>query len=265
MPDGTFFVLGIDAATFGIICPNLRRLKNFEKLLRIGKSKELILEEIPISPSVWCGMFSGKLPEEHNHKSYVVNGKIRVREDINVEFVWDILTKQGRDIRAINVPFVVPPYSFKSDFTPIGFGLPTTEKEWEEELEKVTKYAKELLVEKPDALIVVYTLLDRIQHFHWGDKCVVDWYQKLDEKLGELLFDTGFLSNDQNHLIIISDHGFCSFGEAKVKTLPEETGYGKLKGDHSERAMLITVNVTHNINRPQDVFFAVKNGINNLS
>jgi len=74
---------------------------------------------------------------------------------------------------------------------------------------------KELLSQGQDLLISVYTLLDRIQHFHWGEECIVDWYQKLDARLGELLLDTGFLSNKDNKLIVISDHGFCSFGEAK--------------------------------------------------
>jgi len=116
---------------------------------------------------------------------------------------------------------------------------------------------KELLSQGQDLLISVYTLLDRIQHFHWGEECIVDWYQKLDARLGELLLDTGFLSNKDNKLVVISDHGFCSFGEAKVQTLPKETEQGTLKGDHHENALLITVNLDYLINGPQDVFHAV--------
>lgn len=88
----------------------------------------------------------------------------------------------------------------------------------------------------------------------------MEWYQKLDDKMGELLFDTGFLSNQDNKLIIVSDHGFCSFGEAKVQTLPRETEQGILKGDHHENALLITVNIDYEIDRPQDVFFAIREG-----
>jgi len=135
--------------------------------------------------------------------------------------------------------------------------LPTNEKEWQEELEKVTGKTKELLREKPDLLVSVYTLLDRVQHFHWGEDCVLEWYRKLDDKMGELVFDTGFLEEENNSLIVISDHGFCSFGEAKIQTLPEETEHGKLKGDHHENALLITVNLDYEINRPQDVFHAI--------
>lgn len=252
-----FFVLGIDAATWTVIRPNLGALPTFKRLTDLGKAKNLVLKEKPISPSVWCGMFSGKMPEEHGHESYVVDRNIVKREDIKVDFIWDILQKEGRRVKALNVPFVVPPYSFNVDFKPIGFGLPTNEKEWQEELEGVTQKTKEVLDENPDLVISVYTLLDRVQHFHWGEECVLEWYRKLDGKIGELLIDTGFLSCKDNKLIVISDHGFCSFGEAKIQTLPEQTEHGRLKGDHHENALLITVNVNYEINRPQDVFYAI--------
>ena len=258
---GTFFVLGIDAATWSVVKQNLSKLRNLKKLIEIGKSKELILKEKPISASVWCGMFSGKLLVEHKHESYVVNGEIVKREDIKVDFIWDVLEREDKKVKALNVPFVVPPYSFGVNFKPVGFGLPTNEKEWNEELERVTAKTKELLAEKPDLLIAVYTLLDRIQHFHWGEDYVVEWYKRMDEKIGELIFDTGFLGGEEendNRLIVISDHGFCSFGEARVQTLPEYTKEGKLKGDHHENAFLVTVNVDYEIERPQDVFFAIQ-------
>jgi len=216
------FVLGIDAATWTVVRPNLDRLKSFQRLCAIGKGKELVLRETPVSPSVWCSIFSGKTPEEHGHRSYVVDGNIVKREDIKVDFIWDVLDKEGKKVEVLNVPFIVPPYSFNVDFKPIGFGLPTDEKEWQEELEKVTEKTKELLEEGPDLLVSVYTLLDRVQHFHWGEDSVLDWYGKLDKKIGELVFDTGFLEEENNRLIVISDHGFCSFGEAKIQTLPEE-------------------------------------------
>ncbi len=252
------FVLGIDAATWRVIRPNIDRLATFRRLCEVGKCREVILKEEPISPSVWCGMFCGKTPEEHGHESFVINDRLVRRQNIEVEFIWDILHREGRKVRVLNVPLVVPPYSFGVDFKPVGFGLPTNEREWQEELERVTDKTRELLAEGPDLLISVYTLLDRIQHFHWGEDCVLDWYRKVDNKIGQLLFDTGFLKEKQNKLIIISDHGFCSFGEAKVQTLPPKSEWGELKGDHHENALLITVNLDYKIERPQDVFFALK-------
>lgn len=252
------FVLGIDAATWSVIRPNLNKLDTFRRLCNLGKTTDLILKEKPISASVWCGMFCGKTTQEHGHESYVVNGNIVRREDIKVDFIWDVLHREGKKAKALNVPFVVPPYCFGVNFRPIGFGLPTNEREWQEELERITDKTKELLAQKPDLLISVYTLLDRIQHFHWGEACVIEWYKKLDDKIGELIFGSGFLNDATNKLIIISDHGFCSFGEAKIQTLPKETEQGTLKGDHHENALLITVNLDYEIDTPQDAFYVIK-------
>jgi len=256
------FVLGIDAATWKVIKPNIDKLATFKKLCEIGNCQELVLREKPFSPSVWCGMFCGKTPEEHGHQSFVADDRLLKREDIRAEFIWDILHRQGKKVKVLNVPFIVPPFSFGVDFRPVGFGLPTNEKEWQEELEQVTDKTEELLADSPDLLISVYTLLDRIQHFHWGEDCVLDWYRKLDDKMGQLLFGSGFLKDKQNKLIVISDHGFCSFGEAKVQTLPMKSDWGDLKGDHHENALLISVNLDYKIEKPQDVFFALKREFN---
>ncbi len=255
------FVLGIDAATWTVVKPNLDKLENFRWLCDRGKSKELVLREKPLSPSVWCGMFCGKSPHEHGHESFVVDGNIVKREDIKVDFIWDIVHHKGKEAKVLNVPFIIPPYCFGVTFKPIGFGLPTNEKEWQQELEIVSEKTKELLAQKPDLLISVYTFLDRVQHFHWGEDCVLEWYQKLDRKIGEVVIDTGFLNDKANSLIVISDHGFCSFGEAKIQTLPRETEQGTLKGDHHENALLISVNVNDEIDSPQDVFLAIRNKI----
>jgi len=254
-------VLGIDAATWTVVSPNMERLPSFKRLCEIGKCETLTLGEKPVSPSIWCGMFCGKTFAEHGHDSFASGDRIVRREDIKVDFIWDILQREGKRIKALNVPFVVPPYSFGVDFEPVGFGLPTNEEEWQEELDSVTAKTKELMGGEPDVLIAVYSLLDRIQHFHWGEACVLEWYRRVDDRMGELLFGTGFLDDKRNGLIVISDHGFCSFGEAKVQTLPLKSEWGELKGDHHEDALLITVNLDYPIKKPQDVFFAIRSRV----
>jgi predicted AlkP superfamily phosphohydrolase/phosphomutase len=255
----TFLVLGIDAATWAMIKPNLKDLPNFNRLLETCEAGTIHLKEKPYSPPLWCGMFCGKKLEEHGHKEYVVDGEVQTRDDISVDFVWDIMDRKGYDVRVLNVPFVVPPYNFNVDFEPVGFGLPTNPEEWEEELKRVTEKVVKLLNERPDILIAVFTSLDRIQHFHWGEPLVLNWYKKMDKRLGEILFGTGFLDDEKNKMILISDHGFCSFGQTSVQTLPKVTKSGiEMKGDHHPDAILITKNVDHKIERPQDVFFAIK-------
>lgn len=57
---------------------------------------------------------------------------------------------------------------------------------------------------------------------------------------------------------MFSDHGFCSFGESEVQTLPKETEHGELKGDHHEDAIVITKNTDRKIKEPQDVYRAIR-------
>lgn len=253
-------VIGIDAATWKVIDPNLKLLPNFRKLKETGESRVLKIDMKPISAAVWCSIFCGKSPEEHGNIEYVIDGKLQKREDIKVEFIWDILTEDGFDARALNIPFVVPPYNFNCEFKPIGFGLPVNEDEWNEELERVTKKAIKIIKDSPDFFTVVYTCLDRIQHFHWNEPIVLEWYKKLDKKLGEILNHI----NEEEKLIVLSDHGFCNREEAKVQTLPKQANGREIKGDHSDEGILIVKNVSYEIKRPQDVFFAIKNEMEGL-
>jgi hypothetical protein len=66
------------------------------------------------------------------------------------------------------------------------------------------------------------------------------------------------LQEKQNRLIIISDYGFYSFGKVRVQTLPQKRADGVLKGDHHEKAILITTYVNYEFNKPQDVFGAIQ-------
>jgi len=255
----TFLVIGVDAATWRIINPNIDQLPTFKKILSICDHDTIHLKEKPFSPPLWCGMFCGKSAEEHGHKDFVVDGEIQTREMIKVDFIWDVLDKKGVNVKAFNIPFVVPPYNFNVKFDSIGFGLPDNPTEWEEELEKVTEKTIELMNEKTEVIITTFTSLDRVQHFHWGEPVVLEWYKKLDSKLNKILFGGNFINDEKNKLIIISDHGFCSFGESNVQTLPQKTSTGReIKGDHHEDAIIITKNIDYKIEKPQDVFFALE-------
>jgi phosphoadenosine phosphosulfate reductase len=249
-------VIGLDAATWKIIEPNAEKMPNLHKLMKEGKCKTLPLKERPHSASVWCSIFSGKTQKEHGHKDFVVDGNLQTREDIKVKFVWDVLDRLA-DIRALNVPFVYPPYNFNCDYKPIGYGLSSDPKELEQDMKLLTQKAKEILRENPDVFIVVYTMLDKISHFHWGEPFLLEWYGKVDRAVGELL---KFAEKDK--IIVISDHGFCDWDEVEEHTLPKETPEGKIKGDHYPEAILISKNINFEINSPEDVYHAIKSELN---
>ena len=245
-------VIGVDAATWGVIRPNLDLLPSFKKLMDEGEAKSIILEQKPWSPSVWCSMFCGKTPEEHGHHDYVQDGEIVRREDIEVDFIWDLLDRAGIGVKALNVPFVVPPYNFNLHFDPVACGIPIENHELLQEINDVTAKALEVLEhDKPEVFIVVYTALDRLSHLHWGEPVLLEYYRKVDEAIGRLLpFD--------EEVILISDHGFCDYEKAPIRTLPKSTPKGEIKGDHHPEAVLITRNIGAEIHQPMDVYRVIK-------
>lgn len=245
-------IIGIDGAADSVIKSNLDRLPNIRKMINENSYKKILLREPPLSASVWCSMFSGKTVKEHKHTSYVVNGNPQTRENIKIDFIWDILTKEGIEVKALQIPFVYPPYNFNCDFKPIKNSFFTEISDLEEDLSNLTKKSILVLEEKPDVFIVVYTMLDRLSHFYWGDPIISEWYEKIDQKIGKLLIH-------DDKVIVISDHGFCDWDETESHTLSRKNKSGReIKGDHNKEAILITKNIDYNIEKPQDVFYCIK-------
>lgn len=244
-------VIGIDAASWNMIKPNLDKLPNFRELMENGKHKSLIVEDSILSAAIWTTIFSGKPLKEHKHEKFVVNGNLQTREDIKVDFVWDKL-KDKFNIVALQVPFVYPPYNFNCQYRPVGFGVSYDLNDLEKDTDSITFKALEILKTSPDLMIVVYSALDKVQHFHWGEDIILPWYQKFDKVLG-------MLKNKAEKLMIVSDHGFCSRGEARIQTLPDKNNRGEeLKGDHHEEAILITKNINTEINSHRDIVRAIE-------
>lgn len=245
-------IIGLDGATWKIIKPNLSKLPTFNKLCKECNHKTITINDSLISASVWCSMFSGKPEEEHNHTNFIIDNIVQERKHIKVDFIWDILSKKGVDVRALSIPIVYPPYNFNCDFVPIRNGLSQELSDIEIDLTRTTMKSLEILKQKPTVFIVVYNMIDKISHLHWGKKILLDFYEKIDKALKQLIeFD--------DKIIIISDHGFCSWEESKVPTLAKKTPKGKMiKGDHHPEAILITKNINQEINKPEDLFFAIQ-------
>jgi predicted AlkP superfamily phosphohydrolase/phosphomutase len=242
-------------ATWKIIQPNLKSLPNFKELVDKGESKRLIAPHPLLSAALWTTIFSGKTFKEHGHENFIKNGQLQKREDIKVDFIWDKLN-QEYDVRVLQVPFIMPPFNFNCQYTPVGYGALTDLNELEKDTEQLTFKTLEILKENPDILIVVFGVLDRVQHFYWGEPLVLSWYKKIDRILG-------MLSGYGEKLIVVSDHGFCSRGEAEKQTLPERNFEGEpLKGDHHQEAILITKNINYNIKKLEDIYPAILDEIN---
>lgn len=243
-------IIGLDGATWDIIKPNINKLPTFKKLMKKGEYKSITARDVILSPAIWCTIFSGKTLAEHGHTKYIVNDKLQTRKNIKVKFIWDILDAKC-DIRALQIPFIIPPYNFNCSYKPVEYGTSYDIDELEQDADNLTIKAVDIAQENPDIFIVVFNQLDRLQHFHWGEPFVLEFYKKIDTVLKQLI-------PYGEKLIIVSDHGFCSRGKAKVQTLPDKNVKGEpLKGDHHEEAILITKNISYPIKEHKDIFNAI--------
>jgi len=267
-------VIGIDAATWTVIDEHLDDLPTFKRLKDESDARQrlqaedassssltdaltLTLDQKPWSASCWASMFSGATTEEHGHTDFVADGEVQTRDDVPVDFVWDNLDADGFNVKALNVPFIVPPYNFNLDFQPPAHGAPTELDEMDAEIAQVTAKAVETLEnEDLDLFIACYVSLDKLQHFHWGEDIVPEYYRTVDEAIGRFI-DQG------NKLLIISDHGFCDKDKAEVRTLPDETPKGGIKGEHSKHSIVITKNIDSEIDTIRDVAGVIEREVRN--
>ena len=244
-------VIGVDAATWGIIKPHRDELPNFDRLMEECDYKTLTVDEKPKSAAVWTSIFTGKSQAEHGHQDFIVDDELQRRSDIDAKFVWEKLDDKV-DVRVLQVPAVAPPLNWNTDYEPEGFGLSSNPEELEQDMDQLLEKSKEVLEDDPDLFAVVFMQLDRISHFYWGEDIVLDFYRKMDDALGELLEYYDFESDEP--LIVLSDHGFAEHGEGRVQTLPEETPKGEIKGDHHEDAVLMVNNLDiGEFHDPEDV------------
>ena len=244
-------VIGVDAATWGIIKPHRDELPNFDRLMEECDYKTLTVDEKPKSAAVWTSIFTGKSQAEHGHQDFIVDDELQRRSDIDAEFVWERLDDR-MDVRVLQVPAVAPPLNWNTDYEPEGFGLSSDPEELEQDMDQLLEKSKQVLEDDPDLFAVVFMQLDRISHFYWGEDIVLDFYRKMDDALGELLEYYDFESDEP--LIVLSDHGFAEHGEGRVQTLPEETPKGEIKGDHHEDAVLMVNNLDiGEFHDPEDV------------
>jgi len=256
-------VIGVDAATWDIIKPHIDELPNFQRLMEECDTKTVTCDETPKSAPIWTSIFTGLSQKEHGHKDFVVDDELQKRSDIDAEFVWEKLDSTV-DVRVLQVPSIIPPINFNTEYDPEGFGISSDLEELEEDMQKLKEKSIEVLEQDPELFIVVFMQLDRVSHFYWNDKeLILDWYRKMDDVLGELLEYYDFESDEP--LIVLSDHGFAEHGEGRVQTLPEETPHGQLEGDHHEEAVLFKRNLDFEIDDPEDVGRAIMDYYENRS
>lgn len=225
------------------------RLPNFSRLKRHASWGALQSTFPPHTAPGWASMFTGVSPGEHGIYQFwsTKSNEYRARgmnsSDYAREPCWLALQRHGLRVGAFNIPMTHPPTdlaggymiswplsktlrytspaSLTSELALAGLhfhsDVVTMYREQEDYCEQAAKFIRGraetclyLQRSRPvDALLVVFTEVDRISHYFWGEdeepsEQVKRCYEQMDDAFGIL----SELVDDDTLVIVASDHGF---------------------------------------------------------
>ncbi len=246
------------------------KLPNLAAVAQKGVSGELTTCFPPHTAPGWASMFTGVEPGEHGIYQFwqTQNNQYDPRlitvHDFEREVIWKILERNGLKVGVLNVPMSHPPQPLEGGYMiswPLSTTLHYSEPRYlireladaglhyhsdmvtmyrgqDDYLEQALQYIRGktdaiLYLQKKypvDALFTVYTELDRISHYYWGDdgepsQEILDTYVAIDCSLGRLME----IVSDDTLVIVVSDHGFgpCRYN-LNVNHLLEEAGFANI-------------------------------------
>lgn len=224
-------------------------LPNFARIKTQSASGVLKSTFPPHTAPGWASMFTGVEPGEHgifqfwDTKSRNYSARSMNSSDYSREPIWHTLERHGLKVGVYNVPMTHPPAPLENGYMiswPLSTTLHYTEpKSLKNELleqglhyhsDIVTMYRGQedyceqaarfiqgraetclyLQESRPvDAMFVVFTEIDRISHYYWGEEeypsaTVERAYMNMDMALSTLME----LVDENTLLIVASDHGF---------------------------------------------------------
>jgi len=110
-------IVGLDAATFDLICPWIAegKLPNLAALMKNGAWGRLASILPPITPPAWTSFMTGKNPGKHGIFNFLearpgtyelsyLNGAAR-----RAKTIWRMLSDAGYTVGTMNIPFTYPP------------------------------------------------------------------------------------------------------------------------------------------------------------
>jgi len=269
------FLLGLDGMTLRIVEPYVKAdlLPNFKKIMEQGSYGILRSTIPPITGPAWVSLATGKNPGKHQvfefrkRKGYGTS-LVTKNTSSNAEPIWDILSRNGKSVQILNVPFAYPPDKVNGIIVS-GLMTPNTKteftfpKEFKSEIFKlIPKYRIDIdvrgfmgrklmnycLDKHPyDLFFVVFVGPDRLQHVMWDQVCSFDdecvrYYKLLDDILGDIMKRM----DDNSVLFIASDHGFSAVRKTFfVNKFLEEHGLLKIRKRRSPQQKLQKVNSTN--------------------
>ncbi|MFB0559701.1 MAG: alkaline phosphatase family protein [Candidatus Lokiarchaeia archaeon] len=236
-------VVGLDGGTWNVIKPLIGKLPTFKKLIENGVCGELESTHPFFTSPAWKSFSTGMNPGKLGAYGWLELKNRKMKVNLSTSFkrkeIWDYLGEKGYKCVVINMPQTYPPKRINgvmiSGFPGFDSGHYTYPKELKHELIKKFDYRispkDELLldknkviqeiidlikkrflvakylwkIEKPSFLNLTIYYIDKVQHFFWNRKDILEKVWKvIDEELANLHDQIG----EESYLFIISDHGF---------------------------------------------------------
>jgi predicted AlkP superfamily phosphohydrolase/phosphomutase len=121
-------LFGLDGAGFPILDPMLRdgTMPNLAAVLDAGVAAPLRSTEHPLSPPAWASIMTGRPPGEHgifdfvrlDHSGGTPAYTLISSADLRVPTVFDIASRHGRRVTALNFPCMFPPPALNGSVVP---------------------------------------------------------------------------------------------------------------------------------------------------
>lgn len=135
----------------------------------------------------------------------------------NESFIWDDLYAAGYDARAIQVPIVLPPYSFNSSDTLEDSWFPDNENRMAEHIRKKPQIIKNQFDEGAEFVATSIQMPDKWLHGIPEGKCDREWVDSeakvLDNKIKNLV---EYCNENDIEFTIFGDHGSPTQGAMKT-------------------------------------------------
>lgn len=242
MSDTSVLVIGLDAACFEQLDPLLSDgdLPHLESILESGVSAPLETTTPPWTPSAWPSVVTGSRPWTHGVYDFYDYGEAEPHQvsarEVQVPFVWEILSACDVGSIVVNVPVTHPPHDFEGSLVP-GYIAPETTDclvdgrrvpidslddsyriyphadssdrsklgEYRELVASRATVAETLAERHPWSFMMVqFQSTDAVFHSMGDDESAIRGvFRAVDSAIGQLL-DT---VDESTHVFVVSDHG----------------------------------------------------------
>lgn len=209
-------IVGVDGVDWKLIDSMMRhgKLRYFKSIKDKHNHSIFTCEEIPHTAPAWTTIFTGVPPEKHGIFEFVTLNKQEVfemaylhpdarpvtRKDVKVPMLWEMLSDVGLNVKVFNIPIAIePPFCYNAD------NVTTNKYGWDgkvpglfEYTRKLKEYYLEIVSQRPDVIIFVISMPDKLHHTIPFD--ALAGYELVEEMLEDVI-------NNSDEWLIISDHG----------------------------------------------------------